>query len=206
MQKVHPIAFERRKLEDLERLYSIYDKEILAIMHTLAKFRQYLVGSKFIVKTCHNDLCYFLEKKDLKDNKNGQVRSKLMILILNIQYIKGKNNVVADALSRKPTCSLMKITKDWKVYLFVEYFKNKLAYALTDIFIQDYWYKIINNIILCKDKIFLVPESILKEKILKDTLDILSAGHQGLLSPGSIFLSIFLFTSSFLSNICSMAT
>jgi hypothetical protein len=44
MQNKHPIAFESRKLGGTERLLSIYDKEMLAIMHALAKFRQYLVG------------------------------------------------------------------------------------------------------------------------------------------------------------------
>lgn len=34
-------------------------------MHSLAKFKQYLVGGKFVVKTDHNDLRYFLEQKDL---------------------------------------------------------------------------------------------------------------------------------------------
>lgn len=39
MQDHHPIAFESRKLKECERLYSKYDKEMLAIMHALAKFR-----------------------------------------------------------------------------------------------------------------------------------------------------------------------
>ncbi|XP_059065013.1 uncharacterized mitochondrial protein AtMg00860-like [Cryptomeria japonica] len=38
MQKKHPIAFESRKLRDTERTYSVYDKEMLAIMHALEKF------------------------------------------------------------------------------------------------------------------------------------------------------------------------
>lgn len=38
MQVGHPIAFESQKLEVHKRLYSIYDKEMLAIMHVLAKF------------------------------------------------------------------------------------------------------------------------------------------------------------------------
>jgi hypothetical protein len=46
MQNKHPIAFESRKLRGPELLYTIYDKEMLAIMHALAKFRQYLVGVK----------------------------------------------------------------------------------------------------------------------------------------------------------------
>jgi len=46
-QEGHPITFESRKLLPHELSYSIYDKEMLAIMHALAKFRQYLVGNQF---------------------------------------------------------------------------------------------------------------------------------------------------------------
>ena len=61
MQNNHPITFERRNLKYYECHYSIYDKEMLAILHALTKFRQYLVGAKFKVKTDHNNLKYFLE-------------------------------------------------------------------------------------------------------------------------------------------------
>eukprot|EP00253_Pinus_taeda_P005511 PITA_05511 len=65
MQGGHPIAFERRKLLSHERLYSIYDKEMLHIMHALAKYQQYLVGNRFRVSTDHNSLKFFLEQKQL---------------------------------------------------------------------------------------------------------------------------------------------
>jgi hypothetical protein len=39
MQNRHPIAYESRKLRGPELLYTFYDKEMLAIMHTLAKFK-----------------------------------------------------------------------------------------------------------------------------------------------------------------------
>jgi hypothetical protein len=61
MQNRHPIDYEIQKLRGPELLYTIYDKEMLAIMHALAKFRQYLVGAKFVVRTYHNSLKYFLE-------------------------------------------------------------------------------------------------------------------------------------------------
>jgi hypothetical protein len=73
MQGGHPIVFESRKLSEPERLYSIYDKEMLAIMHALTKFRQYLVGSKFVIKTDHNNLKYFLEQKDLGERQHKWV-------------------------------------------------------------------------------------------------------------------------------------
>jgi hypothetical protein len=123
----HPIVFESRKLSQLERLYSIYDKEMLAIMHALTKFRQYLVGSKFVVKTDHNSLKYFLEQKDLSDCQQKWV-TKIQAFDFDIEYVKGKKNIVEDALSRRlAACSLMEISTDWKSYLLVEYSKDKFA-------------------------------------------------------------------------------
>jgi hypothetical protein len=47
---------------------------MLSIMHALAKFRQYVVGEKFIVRTDHNSLKYFLYQKDLNDRQKKWVR------------------------------------------------------------------------------------------------------------------------------------
>jgi hypothetical protein len=69
MQGGNPIVFESQNISQPKRLYSIYDKEMLAIMHALTKFKQYLVGNKFVVKTDHNSLKYFLEQKDLSENQ-----------------------------------------------------------------------------------------------------------------------------------------
>jgi hypothetical protein len=66
MQNSHPIAFESRKLRVYERHYSIYDKDILAIMHALAKFKQYLVGNMFKIKTDHNSLKFLMDQKELR--------------------------------------------------------------------------------------------------------------------------------------------
>ena len=89
MQQKHPIACESRNLSALERLYSIYDKEKLTIMHALEKFRQYLVGGRFVVKTDHNSLRHFLGQKDLNEgSKNGSVNCKPMTLILSM--LKGR--------------------------------------------------------------------------------------------------------------------
>jgi hypothetical protein len=49
-------------MRELEKLYIIYDKDMLVIMHALAKFRKYLVGGRFVVRTDHNSLRYFLEQ------------------------------------------------------------------------------------------------------------------------------------------------
>ena len=100
MQGGHPIAFESWKLLPHERWYSIYDKEMLAIMHALAKFWQYLVGNRFRVRIDHNNLRFFLEQKQLQERQQKWI-SKIQAYDFDIEYVKGKNNVVADALSRR---------------------------------------------------------------------------------------------------------
>ena len=82
--------------------------------------------------------------------------------------MKGKNNIVADALSRKPTThSLMEISADWKSHLLVEYSKNKFACELLDGKVKDDRYKAVDDIIYYKGRIYLVLESMLKEKIMQ---------------------------------------
>jgi hypothetical protein len=61
MYNNHPIAFERQKLREYERNYSIYEKEMLSIMHALEKFMKYLAGNRFKVKTDHNSLRFLME-------------------------------------------------------------------------------------------------------------------------------------------------
>ena len=78
MHNNHPIAFESRKIKDYECPYSIYDKEMLSILHALTKFRQYLVGARFKVKADHNNLKYFLYRKELNERtKMGKQDSGL---------------------------------------------------------------------------------------------------------------------------------
>jgi hypothetical protein len=179
MQGGHPIVFESKKLNESEGLYSIYDKEMLAIMHALTKFRQYLVGNRFVVKTDHNSLKYFLDHKDLRERQQKWAL-KIQAFDFDIKYVKGKRNVVADALSRRPIgCSMMDICTDWKAHLLVEYSKNKFACEVLDRQVVDDRYHVLDDVIFYKDRIYLVPESILKGKVLKVCHDSPIAEHQG---------------------------
>ena len=126
-----PIYLEIRKLQPHENIYSIYDKEMLSIMHALIKFSQYLVGNKFMVKNDHNNLRYFLTQKDLNERKQKWV-SKIQEFDFDIEYLNVKNNMVVDSLSRRPFISLMDVAKKWKSILEVEYAKDKFSCKLFD--------------------------------------------------------------------------
>ena len=131
MKDRHPIAFESGKSHPHEKFYSIYDKEMLAIMHALAKFRQYLVGGKFIVKADHNSLRHFLTQKELNDRQQKWV-SKFQSYAFDIEYKKGKMNVVVDALSHEPALSLLQICNEWNIQLATEYSKYQFACDVLD--------------------------------------------------------------------------
>ena len=100
MQEGHPIAFESRKLNKRECLQSTYNKEMLAIMHALTKWRQYLLGSKFLIRTNHNSLQHLLQEKTLTTKQQKWIK-KISTFDMDILHKKGKDNVVADFLSRK---------------------------------------------------------------------------------------------------------
>ena len=75
--------------------------------------------------------------------------------------------VVVDALSRRPaSLSLMSISTDWRSLLLVEYSKNKFACELLDRQIQDDRYRLIDDIIHYKNRIYFVPELALKKMIM----------------------------------------
>jgi hypothetical protein len=72
----------------------------------------------------------------MKGNKKW-VR-KIQAYDFDIEFVKGKNNVVADALSRRPTTyALSEISVEWKSHLLVEYSKNRFACELMEGKIQD---------------------------------------------------------------------
>jgi len=59
--KWKPIAFLSRTMQPVERNYEIYDKELLAIVEALSKWRQYLLDAMepFEIWTDHENLKYF---------------------------------------------------------------------------------------------------------------------------------------------------
>jgi hypothetical protein len=73
---------------------------MMAILHALKKWHPYLIGRNFKVKTYHDSLKYFLEQR-LSSEEQQKWVTKILGYDFEIVYKKGKQNVVAYALSRK---------------------------------------------------------------------------------------------------------
>lgn len=93
------ISFASRSLNDHEKKYSTIEKELLAIVWATKHFRPYLYGRSFVVKTDHKPLVWLNSLKE-PNMKLQRWKIKLNEFDFIIEYIKGKENVVADGLSR----------------------------------------------------------------------------------------------------------
>ncbi|WVZ62139.1 hypothetical protein U9M48_011919 [Paspalum notatum var. saurae] len=99
MQHGRPIAFLSKALGPSHSNYSIYEKEFLALIMAVDKWKQYLHFQEFVIRTDHKSLAY-LSEQNLHSPLQRKAMARLMGLNFKIVYKQGKDNVAADALSR----------------------------------------------------------------------------------------------------------
>lgn len=97
--QIRIISLTSRVLSDAETRYTTSEKELLAIIYSLIKFRMHLIGWKFNIQTDHQALTYLLS--------TPYQNSRLMRWTLfmqeyefNISHCRGSENLVADFFSR----------------------------------------------------------------------------------------------------------
>jgi hypothetical protein len=96
-----PVAFDSMQLKGTEKNYPIHEKELLAIICALKKWRSDLLGIPIYVYTDHQTLQNFDTQRDLS---RCQLRWQEFMsqYDMPITYIPGEDNSVADALLRVP--------------------------------------------------------------------------------------------------------
>ena len=98
-----PLGFYSKKLDSAQRRYSAFDRELLACSSGIRHFRHMLDGRPFAVYTDHKPLTFALSRAtDAWTPRQGRHLSYVAEFTADIRYIPGKENVVADTLSRPP--------------------------------------------------------------------------------------------------------
>ena len=110
-----PIAFVSKGTNKHQKNYSTTDLECPAVAFALEKFKHYVFGVEFELYTDHLAILNLLNKSELK-GKYARWALELANYNMKVFFRKGKENVVADALSRHPLESyaveLSKITSE----------------------------------------------------------------------------------------------
>ena len=98
----HPVCFASKSLSSAEKNYSIIELEAASIVWACQKFEKYLLGMKFEVMTDHKPLISLLGEKSMDRLPPRIVRFRLALMRFHfsIAHIPGKENKMADCLSR----------------------------------------------------------------------------------------------------------
>ena len=100
LRQERPIAFHSQALHGKNLLLSTYGKEMLALVMAVRKWRHYLLGRKFLVRTDQKSLQYLCSQQITTEAQQKWLH-KLMGFDFSIVYKRGCENQVADALSRR---------------------------------------------------------------------------------------------------------
>ena len=97
--RYHLVAFGSRALHGVEINYHCTKLKFLAMKWSIKHFQTYLLCHCFKVHTNNNTLTYFLTSPNIDAMKQRWI-NELVKYDFSLEYQKGKNNTVADALSR----------------------------------------------------------------------------------------------------------
>jgi hypothetical protein len=99
IQKGQLVAFLSKALGEKHKNLSIYEKEFLALIMAVKRWRHYLQRQEFIIRTDHKSLAY-LKDQNLHSDLQRKAMTRMMGLQFKILYKKEKENIATDALSK----------------------------------------------------------------------------------------------------------
>ena len=94
------VCYELQKLNEHEKNYPTHDLELAAIIHALKMWRHCILGRRFTLMSVHNGLRYLFNQPNL-NGRQAQWLPMINEFDSEIRSIKGKENRVANSLSRR---------------------------------------------------------------------------------------------------------
>ncbi|UYV75437.1 hypothetical protein LAZ67_13000274, partial [Cordylochernes scorpioides] len=185
--KERPIAYASRSLTKAKNNYSTTEKECLAVVWVISKFRPYLFGRPFTVVTDHHSLCWLVGQKD-PSGRLARWALKLQEFDVTVIYKSGRKHKDADCLSwspleNDPPSDVMSLTN-----VDIEQTKDPDLAKTIDNLNSGYTRKefsIIDGILYKKNYsttgtpwLMMIPKHI-KSEVMADLHDAPTAGHLG---------------------------
>lgn len=169
------------------RLKLVYEKDLIAIVFVVLKWRHYLLGRHFIIHTYQKSLKYLLDQREVSSDYQRWI-SKLLGFDFEIQYEPGSSNRVADALSREFAAEkeLGTITSSWSVDI-TELGKETAADPFIHRVIRDIkeegkshvGYTVEQGRLLFKGRLVIPHNSSFIPKLFQEYHDSVVGGHSG---------------------------
>ncbi len=100
MQEDRPVAFESKKLSEMERRWPTHEEKMWAVIHCLKTWGHYIGSKDVVVWTDNVTLKYFATQPKLS-SKQVRWQDTLALFNVDIRHKPGKENIVLDVLSRK---------------------------------------------------------------------------------------------------------
>ncbi|KAL8115463.1 hypothetical protein AgCh_022090 [Apium graveolens] len=194
-QQQRPVAFMSRAIGISKKSWSIYAKEMLAIVEAIRTWRPYLLGHKFYIQTDQRSLKYLLEQQIGTPEQQKWV-SKLLGYDYEIFYKPGKENSAADALSRLPGPNIhslyvpeSSIWEEIKAEISTSPYLIKLGDLATQNPGNPYTWK--NGLLYYKSRVIIAPDSPIISRILREFHNTVYGGHSGVLRTYKCIAQIF---------------
>lgn len=182
-QAGHPIAFFSKKLTPTAQKKSAYVREFMAITAALAKFRHYLLGHQFIIRTDQQSLKALLDQT-LQTPEQQACLHKFIGFDFKIEYKPGKDNLAADALSRVCYMAWSEPQHEFLQKLRQELLQHSewaaVMKSCQENKCQDPHYSIRDGLLYWKGRLLLPSQSPLIHKVLLEYHSSPIGGHSGI--------------------------
>ena len=114
---LHPVVYFSTALQSSQKNWSATTKEAFALVCAVRHWQVYLSGTTFVLNSDHNPLTHLREQKDPR-GKFARWLAELEEFDYSIQYIPGKFNIKADALSRNKAASDIQPSTEFEEHIY----------------------------------------------------------------------------------------
>lgn len=191
LQENQPIAYFSKALTPRQQASSTYAREMYAITEAVRRWRQYLLGRRFVIYTDHQSLRSLLHQT-VQTPEQQRWLTKLLGYDFDILYKPCNSNRPADALSRLSSdadtqISLMAVTRPlqaiWGAVQHVYKDDQSIQSLLKEVTLQPEAYpnhSVRNNLILIHRKVLIPNNSALRQLLISEYHNTPIGGHAGI--------------------------